>query len=410
MFAERCAGIGLICSRFPRIRRKRPRRGRAGRPGQSEGIAPVVDAFLPRFFAPDFYANAPDLVARCRAIVERTEPRGAAAMLRGMAARVASDDLFAELTLPVALVAGAHDPIISLEETGGRAGAPRRHAGGLGMRALTLVRSSGRAQRVATAARRAGRGERVTRLTAAALALAFAPAAASAADAPSPAPAASPAAPKGPLRHLVFAVDVSLETQTDMRTIDVAANRGGNTEHYTASGSSHGTIACDVMGVVNGNLVLEVTEDTTDRSAAKIRVAVQSDGALVYLPNQGTLTEEETELIPLLAPGLLGGERAVGDAWTYRQNAPDLTTVKTYRLTDVKDADHVSLALEESYSRTGSSPASGTIVGTISYDPGALVPLGAKLNKTTRQEDSNGYKTRKLGMDFALKEDSLAKH
>ena len=34
-----------------------------------------------------------------------------------MAARVASDDLFEELSLPVALIAGSFDPIISLDET-----------------------------------------------------------------------------------------------------------------------------------------------------------------------------------------------------------------------------------------------------------------------------------------------------
>jgi pimeloyl-ACP methyl ester carboxylesterase len=118
MFSERCAGLGLINSRVS-----------ADTPGQAagrlelaaraerEGMAPIVEAFLPRFFAPGFAQRSPELAARAEAIVARTDPRGAAAMLRGMAARVPSDDLFDELTLPVALVAGSHDAIISLEET-----------------------------------------------------------------------------------------------------------------------------------------------------------------------------------------------------------------------------------------------------------------------------------------------------
>jgi pimeloyl-ACP methyl ester carboxylesterase len=118
MFAERCAGLALICSR---VSADTPQQA-AGRlelaaRAEREGMQPVVESFLPRFFAPEFYAGSPDVVARARTIVERTEPRGAAAMLRGMAARVASDDLFEELTVPVSLVAGAYDPIISLDES-----------------------------------------------------------------------------------------------------------------------------------------------------------------------------------------------------------------------------------------------------------------------------------------------------
>jgi pimeloyl-ACP methyl ester carboxylesterase len=118
MFAERCAGLALICSR---VSADTPEQAAArlelATRAEREGMAPVAAAFLPRFFAPGFEERSPELAERARAIVERTDPRGAAAMLRGMAARVASDDLFEELSLPVALVAGAYDPIISLDET-----------------------------------------------------------------------------------------------------------------------------------------------------------------------------------------------------------------------------------------------------------------------------------------------------
>jgi hypothetical protein len=248
-----------------------------------------------------------------------------------------------------------------------------------------------------------------------ALGIALLPAAALAADPPAsaPSPAASAAATVSgkPLRHLVFSVAVDLNTQTDTRTIDVAANRGGNTEHYIASGSSHGTIVCDIVGVASGDLLVDVSEDAGERSAAKVRVAVQGNGAgLVFLPNQGTLTEEETEIVALLSPGLMGGERAVGDSWTFKQTAPNYTTVKTLRLGAIKDANQISLALEENYTRTGADGLTGTTLGTFDYDPSRLVPLDAKLDKTTRQEDNTGYKTRKVGMTFTLTEDSLAKH
>jgi len=231
-----------------------------------------------------------------------------------------------------------------------------------------------------------------------------------AADAPSPAPepAASAAAPK-PLRHLVYSVTVEVQTQTDMRTRAVDAAMGGNTEHYAASGTSLGTVTCDVVGVADGNLLVDVTENASERSSATKRVAVQNDGGLIFLPNQGALTEEESELVSLLAPGLMGGERAVGDSWTARQKSPNYTTAKTFRLTDVKNAADISLAVEEVYTRSGSEALSGTVVGTVEYDPGRLVPLYVKLDKTTHQDSTEGYKTRKLGMNFVLEKDSRAK-
>src|SRR5579862_396763 len=117
LFAERCAGLGLVCSRFSADTAE----AAAGRialaaRAESEGMHPVVDAFVPRYFAPHVYEDAPELVARARAIVERTDPRGAAAMLRGMAVRSDSRDLIEEMRLPVALVAGAQDQVTSLEE------------------------------------------------------------------------------------------------------------------------------------------------------------------------------------------------------------------------------------------------------------------------------------------------------
>jgi hypothetical protein len=203
---------------------------------------------------------------------------------------------------------------------------------------------------------------------------------------------------------------VDLKTQTDMHTRSVDAALGGNTEHYEASGSSRGTITCDVVGVTSGSLLVDVTEDASERSSATKRVAVQNDGAIVYLPNQGTLNEEEAELAALLAPGLIGGDREIGDTWNFRLSSANYTATKTFRLTDIKSGSEVSLNVEEVFARTGADALTGTVAGSLSYDPAALVPLGAKLDKTTRQEDSAGYKTRKIGMDFVLKEDSRAKH
>ena len=110
MFAERCTGLGLISTRAEEDDDATAnfRYDLAAR-AEREGIGPVADAFASRLFAPDTYLHRPELVARARAIVDRTSPAGAAAMLRGMAARVSSEDLFEEIDVPVRVIAGTQD-------------------------------------------------------------------------------------------------------------------------------------------------------------------------------------------------------------------------------------------------------------------------------------------------------------
>jgi pimeloyl-ACP methyl ester carboxylesterase len=110
MFTERCRALGLICTRAaaddePLAAARLELAARI----ETEGIAPLADWYVPRLLAPDAYRTEPALVARVRGIVERTDPAGGAAMLRGMAARVSNDDLLDEIDLPVSVIAGADD-------------------------------------------------------------------------------------------------------------------------------------------------------------------------------------------------------------------------------------------------------------------------------------------------------------
>jgi pimeloyl-ACP methyl ester carboxylesterase len=116
MFAERCSGLGLVCSRA-NADDQATARGRFALADriEREGSEPLVEAFVPRYFAPPVYRERPDLVGRARAIVRGTDARGAAAMLRGMALRVSSEDLFEEIDVPLRVVAGSEDTLAPLE-------------------------------------------------------------------------------------------------------------------------------------------------------------------------------------------------------------------------------------------------------------------------------------------------------
>ena len=116
LFAERCAGLGIVCSRATAddAATAASREALATR-AEAEGIAPVANAFVARYFAPSVATERPDLFARAHAMIASTDPKGAAAMLRGMAARVASDDLFDEIDVPVHVIAGTQDAFVCVD-------------------------------------------------------------------------------------------------------------------------------------------------------------------------------------------------------------------------------------------------------------------------------------------------------
>jgi pimeloyl-ACP methyl ester carboxylesterase len=115
MFAERCTALGLVCTRAAADDDATAnfRYDLADRI-EREGIGPAVEAFAGRSFAPKTYLERPELAARLDAIAERTDPRGAAAMFRGIAARVSSEDLYDEIDVPVRIVGGTQDAVIPL--------------------------------------------------------------------------------------------------------------------------------------------------------------------------------------------------------------------------------------------------------------------------------------------------------
>lgn len=74
-----------------------------------EGIAPLVEGILARWFTPRFHAEAPDEVARVREMLLNTSARGyvgSAAAIRDMDQR----ESIRAITAETLVIAGAHDP------------------------------------------------------------------------------------------------------------------------------------------------------------------------------------------------------------------------------------------------------------------------------------------------------------
>jgi pimeloyl-ACP methyl ester carboxylesterase len=116
LFAERVSGLGIVSGRpdaddAAGVRRRLDLADAT----EHDGMQPLIDFYLPRLFAAEVYAERPTLVEDVRSMCGRTDPRGAAAVMRGMALRVAADDLLAEIAVPAVVVAGVRDGLIPIE-------------------------------------------------------------------------------------------------------------------------------------------------------------------------------------------------------------------------------------------------------------------------------------------------------
>lgn len=118
MFSERVTRLALVCSRIAADAPNTAalRQESADRIERTGRTSPDLDTYATRLLAPQTLKNKPEIVARVRETIARIDPRGAAAMLRGMAVRAAADDIAPDLTVPVLMIAGAADALIPMEE------------------------------------------------------------------------------------------------------------------------------------------------------------------------------------------------------------------------------------------------------------------------------------------------------
>ena len=115
MYTERVTKLALVCSRIAADTQEiaENRRKNADVIERDGVVQPDV---VSRLLAPESLSQRPEIAERALELARRTDPRGAAAMLRGMAMRVPSDDIAPDLDVPVLVVAGGRDAVIPMEE------------------------------------------------------------------------------------------------------------------------------------------------------------------------------------------------------------------------------------------------------------------------------------------------------
>ena len=89
---------------------------KAGREQQAQtmmraGMVPISIATLPKLLAERTRAEKPDVVKRVRTLITRSDPKGAAAAQRGMAARRDYTHDLSNINAPTLIIVGREDPI-----------------------------------------------------------------------------------------------------------------------------------------------------------------------------------------------------------------------------------------------------------------------------------------------------------
>lgn len=77
----------------------------------AEGMEGIADALLPKLLAPETVEERPEIVKRLREMIVETDPEGAAAALRGMAARQDQTSFLSRIIAPTLIIAGSKDAL-----------------------------------------------------------------------------------------------------------------------------------------------------------------------------------------------------------------------------------------------------------------------------------------------------------
>nr|WP_206529482.1 alpha/beta hydrolase [Brevibacillus sp. SYP-B805] len=122
-YPERLTAFSLVHSTaHPDSDEAKAARDKAVESIAAHGMEPFIKTLVPRLFAPGHLQSHSDEVERAKRIGLATNPQGAINTIRGMKERQDRNHVLRETSLPVLLVAGAHDQVIPPERTFSAAG------------------------------------------------------------------------------------------------------------------------------------------------------------------------------------------------------------------------------------------------------------------------------------------------
>jgi len=117
-FPERVSGLLLANTRAePDSDEGKISRHEQAEKALTEGMAGIADSMLPKLLTPETVSKKPDLVKRIRDMMLKTDPKGAAAALLGMAAREDFTSELPKVSVPALIIAGREDALIPMQHS-----------------------------------------------------------------------------------------------------------------------------------------------------------------------------------------------------------------------------------------------------------------------------------------------------
>lgn len=118
LFPRRVRALVLADTRAtPDTEEARQGREASARKALKEGMGAIADALLPKLFAPSTVEEKPEVVRRVREMIMATKPEGAAAALRGIAARRDQTSLLPNILAPTLIIVGRDDALTPLSDS-----------------------------------------------------------------------------------------------------------------------------------------------------------------------------------------------------------------------------------------------------------------------------------------------------
>jgi hypothetical protein len=213
-----------------------------------------------------------------------------------------------------------------------------------------------------------------------------------------------------PLRTLTYSVEVTIGTIRSAR-VDAIGTAGSGVSNTGAAMESRGTVTIDVIAATaDAGLVVDVSENSPNRSRPTVRIAVSKDGELTYDPKQGeNVTEEEDALVRWMARGFSSGTPdPVGTVWNLDRGRGDTKGVEHYRVTSVS-GDAVTLDYKAETTLRGAQGFDMTRLGSLVYDTKLVVPVDVTYQEVTHSQRLGNYDTQTVSLHVKLARDTFKK-
>ena len=201
-------------------------------------------------------------------------------------------------------------------------------------------------------------------------------------------------APK-PVRTLTYDVAYSVQTTQERLVSNLMGGNPSNGPHTPDVGkgsvsrgfgsNDHGTLRIDVIAAtLDGGLVVDATYEGREVRQPVLRVALMSDGRLLFDPKR-SLSAQARRLLPLLSRGMIANrDVSPGSTWS-TPLAPPAKGTTTYHVVH-RDDTRAEIAITADAIVTGPAGYDEHADGTTTYATDVLCPTAYDIRIRVRQQ------------------------